>query len=360
MMSRRFSGFVLLAALGAGTVLGAIALTAVRDALEPVREAADAPSPAWAAIGTSTTEKRVLVTLVESWAPAPKVSMGPIEGRVTALAPEERLVSGSEVVSVDGAVRPAMASEQPLWRELAPGAAGADVADVAELLADLGLGDELAGRETVDEMFARAVRRFEIRHGWEPSGVFKPEYVVWLPSSPFEVGDVVPDAGDYVESGDQLLEGKPRLLAASVAAIARGESLDLPDGSIVFEIPDVLTVPLSSDGRVESPEALAALADHILKVQALSEAAPSDQPTPPGVPAARFGVVRLAEPRRLQTVPTAAILISAEGAACVVSESGGVTPVTVTGGFGGVTEIDPSLAPDERVLVNPPESEYSC
>ena len=206
-----------------------------------------------------------------------------------------------------------------------------------------------------------AVRHFEQRYGWTESGIFKPEYTVWIPEQPFVIDRVEVEVNTFLEAETLIATGKATLAAATVVSLTQDSSLVLPEGSIVFEIPDTLVVPVSADGTVGDPDALIALADRLRPARAANPALAELRGQPGfGTSDPSVGVVRLAEPRRLQTVPTAAVILGPDGATCVVSRQGDILRVAVTGGVGGVTEIEPSLDRELQVIVNPSEAAYSC
>jgi len=70
--------------------------------------------------------------------------------------------------------------------------------------------------------------------------------------------------------------------------------------------------------------------------------------------------VRLREPRAIQTVASNAIFVSTNGRACIVTEAGEIEEVTILSGFGGTTEIEPTLEPSLRVLLDPSPDDYRC
>ena len=206
-----------------------------------------------------------------------------------------------------------------------------------------------------------AVRHFEQRYGWPKSGIFKPEYAVWVPEQSFVIDRVEVDVNTFLEAETLIATGEATLGGASVVSLTQGSSLVLPEGSIVFEIPDTLVVPVSADGAIGDPDALIALADRLRPARAASPAL-AEVPGQLGFGTSdpSVGVVRLAEPRRLQTVPTAAVILGPDGATCVVSRQGDILGVAVTGGVGGVTEIEPALDFELQVVVNPSVAAYSC
>ena len=285
-----------------------------------------------------------------------------INGRVTwVISSGNSIVQSDAVIAVNGIQRLAMISDEPLWRNLTLGSVGGDVRAVADLLADVGISDEPSARNEVDELFISAVRRFEQRYGWPESGIFKPEYVVWIPAQPFVIDGVEVDVNTFLEAETLIATGEATLAAATVVSLTQDSSLVLPQAPVVFEIPDTLVVPVSADGTVSDPDALIALADRLRPAR---PANPALAVSPGQLGVARsdpgVGVVRLAEPRRLQTVPTAAVMVGLDGATCVVSRQGDILRVAVTGGVGGVTEIEPSLDPEVQVVVNPSETAHSC
>ncbi len=357
---RKASGAVLLAAFAAGAVIGAIVLQAFRDGMSPVREVAEVSEPVLALIGEDTSEERQLARATTRWGDVPSVHSGPISGRVTAPVSHEPITAGVTVVEVDGIARPALVSASPLWRDLEVGLRGSDVAAAAELLETLEFGESLHGSDRVNSDFTEAVKRFETAYGWEPTGVFRPDYVVWVPVGPINPDNVDAGVGTLLEPETVLFTGTAPLLGARLESASPGGSLTPYGEDAVFEIPDEIVVPVSSELRVDSPEALESLANYILANPSTAPLLPAGATMGAGGSDPTFGVVRLATPRITQTVPTSSIIVSADGKTCVMDETEHVHHVTVTGGLGGVTEIAPTLDLALRIIANPGTNQDSC
>lgn len=339
-----------------GASIGALTVTVVRDFTEPIPGIAPAPSPSLSLVGSDTTDMRQAARLVPTWSDSTVVASGPVTGRVTAVTSATRLVTGNAVVHIFGNEVPALAADAPLWRDLVAGTTGADVADVVRLLQARGLLDPVWRSATVDDVLLGAVRRFERATGREQTGVFKPDYVVWLPREPFDVARMLAAPNSSLAPDSPLLTEKRRLISARVVATSPGEPLVLPAGPLVYEIPGTLTVALSADAAIHATQDLQLLELYL----ASDTAGPVDFLKLPGDPEGAFGIMRLREPREIQTVASNSILASAGGRACIATESGEVKKVTVLSGFGGTTRIEPTLEPSLRVLLDPPPDDYRC
>lgn len=338
-----------------GIGIGAITVTVIRDMTEPVPGVATAPSPSLSVVGSDASDMRQAARLAPTWSDPIVVASGPVAGRVTAVTSATRLVTGETVVHIFGREVPALAADAPPWRDLAAGTTGADVADVARLLQQRGLLDVTARSTTVDDAFIRAVRHFERATGREQTGVFKPDYVVWLPREPLDVARILAAPNSSLAPDSPLLIEQPRLISARVVAAGPGEPLVLPAGPLVYEIPGALTVTLSPDGSVTSQD-LQMLEPHLVSKTGGS----ADSVALPEDPQHVFGIVRLQEPRTIQVVASNSILASADGRACIVTESGKIEEVTILSGFGGTTEIEPTLDPSLRVQLDPSPDDHRC
>lgn len=349
--ARRFLVVLVVLLALAGGAVGSVLL---RSELNPL-EADLEQGPQFSVIGTAASDQRTPAGLSLTWQRARTVTSGPVSGRVTAIPSVSVPVAlGEPVIEVDGLDRVALAAERPLWRPLDRGTAGPDVAEVARLLNGLG-HLESADHTIVGAVFAEGVRSFEENLGWPVTGVFKPEYVIWFPPGGISVGQPLVSVNDVVDPNTVLFREAPRLSGASVVPADASIPLDLPQGDLVFDILGGPTVELADedeDVRVVSDDLLVA-ADHAVTVP-VSEGA-SDPVRD------LSGVVRLAQPVQVQTIPSAAVLVGPSDATCVVVESGEVVSVDVSGGRGGVTEIEPVLDPGTRVQLSPdPSLASSC
>lgn len=271
-----------------------------------------------------------------------KFSIGPIQGRVTALGSIGPIRAGDTLLSVDGLDRPVLISELPLWRPLTWATEGPDVSAVSSLLVGLGFLDSEQQSEHVDATFVRAVRAFEDAVGWPRTGVFRPEYVVWFPPGSDEFSAFAISLGEVIQPESVVAIRSPEVRSAR--AVRRdGSGLELTDVGQPWEfvVANGPVVPVDLDGSVE--QSLSLLADYI------------DQES--GTIA---GVTRLSSPVDWQTVPGASIVADDEGTTCVILSDGQTWPVTVIGSSLGVTRIVPTLPQDAEVMASPDPFTGTC
>ncbi|MCP4085217.1 MAG: hypothetical protein GY745_09245 [Actinomycetia bacterium] len=286
-------------------------------------------------IGTDESSLVTPVLMEFTYGPATTVSIGQASGRVTWLGEPVPLVSGRAFLALDGIERPILLAPQPLWRPLERGASGGDVDGVADLFRDLGLLAD-AGLEgvTVDAVFVGAVQEFEVSMGWSRTGVFKPEYVLWLPPSVSSIGEFEVALGQHLPAESTLFTSGSALTGATVVG-RDGALLELPStlGSWEFVTAGVPPVALTPSGDLELD--LVGLGHHFDTGETTID-----------------GVVQLTEPAQWQTVPAAAVEVAGDGTTCVRSADGRVWQVVVTGSRLGVARILPVLPSRTEVLVS--------
>lgn len=257
----------------------------------------------------------------------------------------DALRSGDLVFSIDLVEIRAIAADAPFHRMLSIGSRGPDVEQLERFLIDQGhfaaQPDNIFDRDT-----AVAVRLYEESIGVErPTGIFDPGVVLWIPSEPFHVRNLLVRPGQPAPGlGQVVTEGVARVLSAGLIGV---------DGAgLTLEEPMVLEFEGRAIGTVHHD----ALPDHVV-LEILSS-----NPVDPGV---ADGEVRLPVALRLETplevlvVASSAVMVDAGGqrtCVWVTLDSGGFepAPVTVVGGTLGVTDILGEIR-GRRVLVNPLE-----
>jgi peptidoglycan hydrolase-like protein with peptidoglycan-binding domain len=264
------------------------------------------------------------------------------------------LTTGDAVLTVDRVTRLAMASDMPFHRELAVGSRGGDVEALERLLVTLGLfGEEPDGMFT--RSTAAAVTALEAMAGApRPTGVFSPSLLIWLPSEPLVVSEVLvavgspaPGAGSVIASTEPKV-GSVRLLRGDGSPLGfEGERLLEVVGTEVgvvtggSAVPEDVARAIWDAGRPLSPDGEAGGATLIPVT------------------------LRLPKPVEVWAVASSAVMVDKGGAStCVWVEDGGaLTPVPVSpvGGTLGVTDLKESLA-GRAVLINPLEvlTDPSC
>lgn len=152
----------------------------------------------------TATYKQGMNVLAPSW-----------QGTVTgvAIAPGDTVATGAELLRVDGVARLAAASAAPFYRSLTVNDKGEDVRNLESALQTLGYFKRTPNT-VFDDATRVAVIALEKRIGIaEPSGVFDPGWLVWLPAEQLTVGTVnievnqqAPAAGETVFASASSLD----------------------------------------------------------------------------------------------------------------------------------------------------------
>lgn len=255
-------------------------------------------------------------------------------GTVTGVATSvgATLDSGDPVLAVDDVVAVAMVAEAPLWRDLASGDEGDDVARLQIFLHELGFyaGD---ADGTFGPATGRAVEAFNGDHEREAlGGTFAASSVVWVGHAPLEVASIAATVGSDIGLDPAVVAGPRRATAIVVAEPTGG----IPSrGAYVLQVGDVSAPYVPGSGEVSEPTAVSSMTALL------------------GTTGEGAGQVLSAFPEAVLRVPASAVVIDASGASCVfVGVGRPPVPVTVLGGTLSSAELNPD-APVSEVLVNP-------
>jgi len=273
-------------------------------------------------------------------------------GTVTGVpAPGTVLGRGDAVAEVDGSPVPLVFGDKPLWRPLAVGDEGPDVAILEAHLVETGVAT--AAQLTVDEKFtsstAAAVKRWQESLGRERTGRVEPGDVVVQPG-PVRVSEQVaelgaPSPGEVVEV--TATERRVTLdLAATrhdLVAAGDGVTVTLPDGTTVEgtvqSVGTVVTVP--EQGGTATVEVVITMADPA--AGSAFDEAPVDV------------AVERSRAEGVLAVPVEALVALAEGGYAVeVAGSGGTTTLVGVniGAFAtGLVEVTGELHEGDAVVV---------
>lgn len=202
----------------------------------------------------------------------------------------------------------AISSPIPLWRDIAIGDEGPDVAAIGGFLLGSATGSESA--VAGDDML-QAASEFARSMGHSLSlEVIPKEWFVWLPSQGFVVEDVQIEVGGSIGQGEVALFGRPVAAELSIGVIGAelpvSSALQLVTGQLVIPVADIAsTVTLLDLSPRDISELEAALASGAWI-----------QETPA---------------RSVPAVPATSILASAAGGLCLVTpnQSGEMTGVSV-------------------------------
>lgn len=308
---RRRRGGLLWLALG-GAVIAAAGIGAwlwVSDAPPEAAPAATGP------VATATVE-RGTIAATDDWDGTlghgtPFTVTSGTEGTVTRLVGQGVTVgTGDELYRVDEQPVILLDGVVPMFRDLGPGDAGADVEQLETNLADLGYGGF-----TVDDQYtsstAAAVRAWQEDIGAEPTGTVTPGDVVFVPEAG-QVDALHIDVGARVSPGTPILDvtGTDQVVSLEVDVDDRDRfevgaevTVVLPGGD---EVAGTVSATAVLEVRSESP---AADTESILEVEiALANAVPDEFVGGPV-----DVVVAVDERTDVLLVPVNALLALAEG-----------------------------------------------
>lgn len=169
-------------------------------------------SPAAAPVTVTATEGTVVEVLPlgvsASW-PMTITFVSGRDGTLTSLgtAAADPVEAGDTVATIDLEPVVVAEGEVPAFRALGPGARGADVRQLRDLLAAEGFLQDAAGQE-FDEETEAAVRQWQEQLGVDATGVVEPGVLLFVPDLP---RPLVP-AGE-VQIGSRVAPGQPLLAA---------------------------------------------------------------------------------------------------------------------------------------------------
>ncbi len=254
------------------------------------------------------------------------------------------ITNGTVVGIVAGLKRLAVSSPSPFYRPVGPGVTGPDVAELRSALASLGYGG-LGNSDAYDTSLAVAIRRLYSNLSGLTSGsggVFQPAWFVWLPVSSLVAGKVDLVIGTPAPAvGSPIVVGAETLTSAAIQPASGPSPVPLPASPISH----VLSVP-------GVPEPLALTAGFVVTIDELPSL---DRAATPGQPVLS-GTLSLAHPATFASVPNSAVVVGANGTACVWAPGAGhykSYKVTTRSGLPGTTEVYGLPSPVTSVLANP-------
>lgn len=326
-----------LAVTGASVLVAAGVLVGVAYTAPAVPEALRSPTAAATfPVGQTTFDDARPVRLAVVHGPETELT-SPVDGRVTSFTctPASPLTSGTSPLSVDGAPVVALATPTPLWRDLALGDRGEDVAGLQEELHRLGHDVTATGR--LDRATLRAVGALRTSVGAAPTAMtaVASSAFLWLPAATTDVTTCSLSVGASVTAGDGVAVVPGRL--TSIALL--DAPTDLVPGARVLTL-DGTDVALDPAAALTDPETLARLD----ALPSLRVRADDGEPV-----TARLA---LAEPVTVSVVPPSAV-VGTDEQSCVVAD-GAPAPVEVVGSELGQSFVSFEGTVPDVVDVSPP------
>jgi peptidoglycan hydrolase-like protein with peptidoglycan-binding domain len=215
----------------------------------------------------------------------------PRAGRVTAFtcAVGSSVSSGASFISLDGVAILALATDVPLWRDLAVGDRGDDVRSLQREL--LRLGYELNPDGQLGEATMQIARQAMRKAGIEIHGSIPLSHILWIPAPSVVFHSCDSPLGAFIQAGENL----GSLSSAGQSVVVKALPRDLVPGARVVRIAD-LEIPIDETGR--SVTTLSALESSALS-SSRDDSRDADEPI-------RASLL-LAHPIQISSVPPSAI-----------------------------------------------------
>ncbi len=326
-------------------VVGAVAVSwlVTRGSGGALAELDPVPVAVSVAVGETVVDFSEPASLSGTPVQAPPVVSSGRPGTVTAVmvAPGDAVPSGAAVFAVDGVQVVAHADDAVLYRLLAAGAKGPDVAAVQRVLSVLVPEQAVEPTGTMDAATVRLVRAYERVLGVSsPTGIVDPTWFVHLPYDGYVVEAVEVVAGAPAPvAGEDVLTASTTITGASVSGTTRG-----PAGAYEFLVQGV-SVPVEHVGDGAWTVTDVAAAAGVL----LSGEAPAEGPV------RVEGRTRYIDGAPGQSVPGASVVTDTGGRTCVVlAATREPVAVQVLGAsLDGAAQLAPDLPVAAEVLVNP-------
>lgn len=143
------------------------------------------------------------------------------DGMVTAVhATAGKLKEGADLISVDGMKVRAHRGKAPFHRGLTAGDQGADVAELARFLTELGHPAQTLPGDKVGAALTTAIKNYQREIATSPDGVFRPNYVIFVPKGVKDLGTPTLKPADNISTGDAIADGAEH---ASAIQVLNGE-----------------------------------------------------------------------------------------------------------------------------------------
>lgn len=262
----------------------------------------------------------------------------PADGRVTkaACSPGTPIVSGTSPLSVDGAPIIALSTPTPLWRDLARGDTGDDVAALQQELVRLGYSASTNGKLDGATLKAFNQLRQTLGETSKSTTEIPIDRLLWLPAAVTEVEACPVSLGSMVTAGDEVAVVPGLLTSISII----DAPVDLIDGPRVLMV-DGTSVEVDPTAPIIDPKTLLAIDD----LPSLQLREDSDEPA--------AAQLVLAAPIQVSVVPPSAV-VGSDVQSCVVSD-GNPMRVRVVGSEFGQSFVAFEGAAPATVDVSPSE-----
>ncbi|WP_299932395.1 hypothetical protein [uncultured Nocardioides sp.] len=306
--------------------------TAAPDVLRPGRKVEPTVVPVQANDRTETIGVGVTVEQNPGLALSSNAS-----GRLTSmrLRAGDRVQSGHVVARINDVSVVAMESAAPLYRDLASGDTGRDVARLQGFLRVLNLLAEKEISGSYDASTAVAIGRFKRRYGISgDASTFPLASVVWVGPRGIRVARVEARPNSVVATGTVLATGMREAIAIAVSEPAGGIA-DTPGGHLL-QVAGSQAPYRRGSGLITQQRSVSRIAAVL------------------GTSGEGVGQVVTRRPTRVLTLPASAVVTTEAGSMCVYT-SASSQPILVEplgGGSAGTVDV-PEATQIDAVLVNP-------
>lgn len=321
-------------------VAAAVAWVAAVQATSPEQLAEPSETAVTVAVAEQTIRVEQVYVVNATW-PQSSTGVNGLAGTLTSVdAAGESVQAGDTLYSVDLQPAVAMQGSVPAFRDLAPGARGADVSQLQRFLIEAEyLGGEPTG--TYDPATAAAVLAWSRASGFGDSNTVPRGRIVFLPELPSHVA-LVDDlaVGSEVMPGQSVIAvvtAEPRLslpvLADAASRIQPGMLVEIPNGDSHWSAQVSEIVTSADTGELEAVLAPVDGEDSIC-ADACSELAAA------GSKSQLQGTLILVPETTGPAIPTAAIRVDAQGETSVLLADGTSVPVTVVASAQGISVVE--------------------
>lgn len=324
-----------------GVVAGAAGLAVGAARTPEGLGAASAPTSFPIVLGSFDDARQVTVEPTAGGAATVAAGRG---GTLTASScrPGSAVASGTAPWSVDGAPILALATSEPLYRDLGIGSHGSDVEALQLELVRLDYQVGVDGR--FGSQTGRAVSALRVANGLIKGTGLPLADVVWLPAASATIAECA-SLGSKISPGGALGQVGATLVAARVSPLPA----DLVAGARTLTVGDV-TVPVDEKAAIGQGDlaALSALPETGVALETLGQASP----------VGLHGILALADPLRTATVPASAVIT--DGSATCVAAGGSTTVVRVVSSQLGQSVVFFGQATPPSVVDVTPDASLTC
>jgi hypothetical protein len=324
---------MLLLAVCAGAVL---AFAVHQDNMPP--ELAPAPTATSYRLTTEPTTDKREVRLQAVLAPSANLNVA-TTGLVTASDCRigGSVKTGSAPLSIDGTHLLALATAQPLWRDLTRGDQGTDVRGWQQALRTAGHSVSVTG--VIDTATLTATQRLYRTLAVPFDGTIHRASILWLPRQTVVIATCPARVGDSIATNTPWASQQPALQSLTVSPWPN----DLLHGARTLTV-DAVVVPVSADGAVVEPLALNRLGQTPTMARFTTDPA-----SPIG------GTIQLATPIESASLLPSSLFAIDGTVGCIASTDGATHQVTLLTSTLGRTLVSINTKPwPTDVLIEPP------